>query len=300
MKNQETAHLWMSGSKSAGSGSNMSFANGNLFSYNTMIAARRTNSQGDVIVFIDNTYYSRTTSSKHMPCVERASRNYLRVFYSVEECNADPKISKRPILPNDVKDDVINWYLRKEIDTLLLKASRARQNKELLTREVIEKAELLNNVLDWFGSKLERYDINKLKEEFSSQLEEIREKERQRQLRQEKRDRKEFAEWLEGTSNKVPSSFMKAAEAYLRVSPKNPAVVETSQGALFPLESCELLYKLWQRGTAISEEQAQRISIGHYRLTWLDPEKGIKAGCHFVPKTEIERFATVIGLRQES
>lgn len=296
MRNPEVAHLWMSGNTPAGSGSNFSFSGGSLFSYYTMIAARRVNKDGVVVVFIDNTIYSRTTSSKHMPHVVRATNHYLRVFYSVEECQQDEDIKHLPLLPNEVTDVVINHYMRKQIDELVTRATRARTRADELLTDAIDLAETLNNVLDWYGSSLERFDATEFKRHLGTKMEELKQQQLERERKAQEKDALDFQAWLEGTSNKVPSSFKNGKTAYLRISPVDKKTVETSLDANFPVKSCELLYRLWKKGEYISDKDLQ-ISIGNYNLNWLDPAKGIKAGCHFVSAEEIERFAAVIGLK---
>jgi hypothetical protein len=71
--------------------------------------------------------------------------------------------------------------------------------------------------------------------------------------------------------------------------------VQTSQGAVVPLEDAKRLLPLVRSGKAWYRN-GQTIAVGSFQLDSIDAAGNIKVGCHYIERQEIERIAAQLGL----
>jgi len=76
-------------------------------------------------------------------------------------------------------------------------------------------------------------------------------------------------------------------------------VIQTSQGADFPVEHAKLAFAVIAnvRKHGLTWESGNRsIRLGHFAIDRIDANGDVKAGCHFVEWSEIERCARELAL----
>lgn len=106
--------------------------------------------------------------------------------------------------------------------------------------------------------------------------------------------------WLAGNPAIAARHLRHAREALLRISPRDPATVETSLGADFPAEHARrawsILRAIYARGIEWNTN-GKTIPLGHFKVSHVSSDGTITAGCHRVKRVEAERFAVeVLGL----
>jgi len=278
------AHAWIHKQTEAGQCANASFAGDNFYSFSTLIAHRRRNKKEEEAIFLDTYQYSVTTA-KHQSAVLSAASHLLLVTYDSDVINARP---------DEINAKGLAKYYRQGIEDKIDEARRSKRYYNSLLNEARDMAVKLNAVLDWFGSKLPRYDLAalevRLREVFDEKSKPTNGKS------PEESDQEGLQKWFAGKRKTVPERLRYGNKAYLRLHPEQPSVVQTSKNVLFSVEEAKLLYKLWNQGVILEGISANQIKIGGYMLNKLIPGDCIIVGCHTVFAEEIERFATVLGL----
>jgi hypothetical protein len=94
-----------------------------------------------------------------------------------------------------------------------------------------------------------------------------------------------------------------AVPCLLRTKPGDPGTTESTMGATFPTgharKAWTLLRRLYRSGgtyTAFSVRDSATVRFGHFSLSSVDADGTVRAGCHTIARTEIERFAASLGL----
>ncbi len=127
------------------------------------------------------------------------------------------------------------------------------------------------------------------------------EKEReQRRLNALLDNAEKIVRWRAGEAVTLPydAQHTENNSAMLRVDKINERV-QTSLGAEVPLHQAGLAYLLVKRCRDANEGwtplEGQSVKLGHFSLDKVDGDGNIKAGCHYIAWTEIERIAMEMG-----
>ena len=243
--------------------------------------------KGKTVVLINNTSYSVTTS-KHQSQARSALSHYMQI-----------EVRNPEIYRNDHKENLA--YFEKRILEYSTKAQKAVKNgKHYLSMEKrwIDEG---NKYIEFFGIRRKPFkslfNTKQVKELIEKQRIESAE-ERKAKREREERERKENEEnrqlWLLGEYNGWKSIY---GPIMLRL--KDAETVETSKGATFPLSHAKLaLHKIRQcvkNGTAWHRNGSE-IRLATFHIDSINEQGTVKAGCHTVEYTEIERFAQSVGL----
>ena len=126
----------------------------------------------------------------------------------------------------------------------------------------------------------------------------------QHRLFEEKRNAEIIAQWLAGDSVHLPHM----PTVYLRVNGNAAGntgyhgnrEIETSQHARFPIEDGIRLFRFIQiirkRGKCYKPSVEQAPMLGYYRVDRIATDGAVRAGCHTVPWSSIERLARELDL----
>jgi hypothetical protein len=113
------------------------------------------------------------------------------------------------------------------------------------------------------------------------------------QVLDDKKQEEKLADWLQG--KQVFNLYTQGA-AYLRIRDSN---LETSQGATVPLDHATRAFRFIRAVRASQRPWARNghcVRVGHFQIDSIDGEGNIRAGCHNIQWSEIERIANQIGL----
>ena len=289
----EVAHFWANRVQHEGRSGNVFFVGPIIYSYGTHFAIAKHFDQG---VAFSNRDYSPSTSS-HKSLVRRAIPAGTKVIYV--PC------------PNQTAHDQLRMVQR-DIDGLLDRASRARQNKATLMAVALRKAEDFNTFAEWQYESCRisvAQDLATFRAEMAEAERVAQERAAKRAAEEEARNAEGIAEWLAGTRVVCP----RTASPKLRVkaprgdrltdgadgpSLANESVIETSWGADIPVEDAKRLWPIIQRQRreGLTHDFGGRFKVGHYRLQTIRSDGSIVVGCHDIAYTEIERIAVQLGL----
>lgn len=202
-----------------------------------------------------------------------------------------PDVTKR--VP-DQSEAIRVWYLE-EIADLAGKAKRARSRARRYLTEAADLREEGNSLAARFRLGWRLNDIDGA----GGELEEIRERERERAERaaevQRKKLRAKVADWRRG---RLPAT-LRHPDVLLRVRGER---VETSGGASFPIIDAKRAWPVIRRAHDEGKGKVlgERLALGIYAVDRIDAEGNVTAGCHHVKWAEIERLAKQLGLEGAS
>lgn len=105
----------------------------------------------------------------------------------------------------------------------------------------------------------------------------------------------QLTDWRDGKPGaRFPSALnTRNAGAFLRLSADGRRV-ETSQGAEVPARVCSLMWHLigeQRAANAAREFPRGSVTLGHFSLDSIDAEGNVRAGCHFIPYSELANVA---------
>jgi len=95
--------------------------------------------------------------------------------------------------------------------------------------------------------------------------------------------------WLAGVAVRFPHSWDDNG-IRLRVVGET---VETSRGAVVPLAHCRRILALCRAGKEYVHN-GHTEHVGQFRVDHIDVEGNVMAGCHFIPRAEIDRIAALL------
>lgn len=294
---QNPYHLWAHESQdwARTSGGNESFEGRHAKSYAATIASIVRNKKGKRAFLIAAQYWSPTTS-RHQGSMRYAIPPDELKFYVP---HTDPQHAADHF--ENVK------YMWGKIGEFLLAAKRARTCKDSYTLQAFEVSKSLTEYLAFFGLKGKAYkapsatleaDALAQAETFAKEETRIRKAEEKRQAEQDARNRAEAAEKLQKWQAGEPVYLPYLRAAFLRVSPADPATVETTQGATVPLEHVRRVLPVVLRKVQAGQAwkpNGETIRLGTYAVSGIDAQGNLTVGCHTFERAEVERFAAVIG-----
>jgi hypothetical protein len=309
--NRQCAHVWAQRSQPYGRSGSMKFEGDVLYSYQTPIAAFHDIvgvAMNIKVVLIASETFSVTTSSKHMPAARRAVTNFrtFTVPYIRANSAADHKANLAYLVAKF-------W---KEADRL--KRARDVWGSPYLQLEPIERD--IRAYAQLFGGLEVPNDINSifvdntiaaLRAELGAKnntpakiaaharaaaKREAAEQAKREAIAAAQGDR--LREWLAGASTWLTDLTLSVnGGAYLRI---RGDLVQTSQGASVPVADAKrvighiraVMHKPWGG----PPHYPKGLGVGAFTVERVDMNGDIKAGCHFIEFSEIDRIGKLLGV----
>jgi hypothetical protein len=284
----EVAHLWAHKVQSHARNARKTvfFSHDTIYSYGEHfpIARHVTNKAGEQAVLFTTAHYSVTTS-QHCGMV-RSAISHLTVFsvpHVVGRWNTEVN-----------HGDNLKAYAD-AISTHLLKAARARTSKEWEHARALELHEEAIKYAKFFRVPYAK-TLPAVPALDSVQLQAIKDAENKRLAAERKRIMRENAEaialWRTGEYARLPHGL----PDMLRVS-KDGQSIETSRGVSFPISHAKrglALVRAVRNSGETWHTNGHTCQLGHYRIDSIQSDGTVKAGCHTVKYSEIERIAPAI------
>lgn len=316
--NDALCHAWAHQTSDHGHSKSMSFRGPVLYSYSTAIAyltTRRTGGDladiaGDRVALVETRSYSITTSSKHYPAMRASLANYRTIY-----------------LPGDVsipnhaeafsEEDVVARVVREWGESVRRGFHEAEHGRDYIARVKAYRAAVDSwNRLERMTSlyrmrhgvvipSLPRIDDDLARiDARERRLEETRAERQQRNAaRMDEYYRLKFAKHEERVAAFIEGKNTGAIYGgldYLRVKGGD---VETSKGARVPLDHVRRiaprLLRMLREGSEW-HRNGESIRVGHFQIDEVRSDGTVRAGCHTFDRSEIERFAAVIGIEEPS
>lgn len=122
--------------------------------------------------------------------------------------------------------------------------------------------------------------------------------------RKQEKLKAELASWIAGDPEAKVLYQLVPPYALMRINPKNPEEIETTQGAKFPVAHAK---KAWPKIQACKdsgilwEKNGHTIPVGHFQIDAIWPwdscgQLVVKAGCHKLQYSELLRMAKLLGI----
>ena len=286
------AHMWanQSGRNNVAKGFNMYYYGDTIYSYGTHFPIAR--HVDGVILFTTNSYGIST--SKHCTITRRAIGNF-RVFNVANVC---------------ASTDVEHAKNLRGIEarfTAMLESSLRRRNPLYAESDLSDAQDILVTYGDYCGqfdlvaSPLTMPDMDEFREKLRRRMDEKREVEKATRLRREaaaqaeaeRIEREVIPGWLAGENVTIPWSYI-AKGHMLRIKGDN---IETTGRATFPVADAMRVIPLLQRARGLLHDERIECSmpIGAFKVDHVTSQ-GVRAGCHFVEWSEVDRIAKELGL----
>jgi len=304
----EIAHLWMHKTQddARNKQGNFYFEGDTIYSYGSHfpIAKHVTNKKGEAAILFTTRGYSNTTS-KHLYAVRNAIPAGVRVFHVQT--------------PSDFEhSQLTNWQSRIKTKAESVIAPKIRQKTRTERWQDLQKLVAdANEFCVFFGVKpsfklpasVEALADDLETERKRNEAKAKRDRAKQERLYRERiaREREEskpmIAAWVDGADRMPDGKWIdiprSITEAYLRIEDDE---VVTSKGAHFPISHARrgfaFVSALRAKGEAW-QTNGHTFHIGHFRLDSVDEAGNVKAGCHFVEWSEIERFGKILAKVQD-
>lgn len=283
-------HLWANQSQSHAKNSNghVFFNDSTIYSYGSHFPMGRIiTRKGKRAVLLNCNSYSNTTSG-HQSKVRYACRHITPRFNV-------PNIAKNH--NNEIDHEANLAYYKDKIVKDAMSVSRARSNKDWKARNLQSLVNEANSYSQFFGLR------KKFKEPTEIDLKKVIEQTRKEAAARDKRQKdlreqqlaamaEDIKRWQDGqavSSWNFPNTYLRT------IITQEGKVVETSRGAQVPLDHALKILPLIRSGKPY-KHNGHSIHVGQFRIDEIDTEGNVKAGCHFIERQEIERFATTLGL----
>lgn len=291
----EVPHLWMHQTQADARNKqgNFYFDRETIYSYGSHfpIARHVTNAKGKRAILLTTRTHSNTTAG-HINAVRSAISDESTVF-------------RVPFIKRTLSDEISakdNWksYLAR-MEEAASKAKKARVNRDGYLARFADLIAEANAYAAYFGlGRKYRIDASKdaaeLVAEFNAKREKIEKAEKAKKAKAQREYEKKLAiqieQWKRGEINGV----CRIDRIFLRIEGEE---IATSHGARFPLAhgirafkliaACRSSEKPWERN-------GHTIHLGHYAVDRIEPDGTVKAGCHRVEWSEIERIARLAGV----
>lgn len=275
----EVAHFWANKVQPMGKAGNVYFEGETIYSYGSHFPIAK-HYQGGV-AFTSRSYSHST--SKHKSVTRRAIPGGTCVVYV-----------PRP----DATAHSQMLTVRRSVEELLDKASRARERKAILMAQAMQEAGDFNTYAEWRGEECRitvSSDLSAFREEMRAAEMAAIERDRKRAAEAEARNAEGIAEWVAGGRAPCPHTV----RPKLRLSTLDgDRVVETSWGAVIPVRHAERIWPLIlkRRDAGAGLVLPSPVRVGNYTMTAIRGDGSIVVGCHDIAFEEIERIAQQLGL----
>lgn len=303
--NDMVAHVWAQQSEDSGKngGDSFYFTGATIYSYGSHFPIAKF-VKSNVVLFTIDTYGN--TTSRHISYVSRAIPSYCKVF---NVPNMDIRICKNSEADYIKKQNhalhVENLeYLKESALESLAKSHRARSNKPWLVEQAERLTTEYNEYKAEFGIKRKNFALPDM-EQHRAAVEKQRIKDQAREAKHKREiikiNQEKIQCWKDGTENRLPWGVGSQISVMLRIKPTDSDTVQTSQNAEFPVEHAVKAYRLIK----IVKESGQSwcknghsIKLGHFEIDTINIHGDIKAGCHVVGWSEIERMGELLLSRE--
>ena len=283
VKSSEVPHLWANKAQSEARGGNIWFRDSTIYSYGEHFPIARfvSNDRGEEAILFTCDSYSKTTA-QHIGAVRYAIPPGIPVF----------KVSLNSRNPNT---GYVKSYQHRiaEMNKLVAgsKGARDRRRAELAT--LVEQA---NAYCEFFAlpdrfAQISDAELAELQASVTAEKKVEREATKRKRAEIAAHNAEIIAKWLEGQSVRLPYSLDRV---YLRVEGTE---VVSSRGARFPVAHARRGLALVRRCMATGEayhRNGHTLHLGPYAIDEIKPNGDVKAGCHVVKYSEIERIAPQI------
>jgi hypothetical protein len=285
----EAIHIFANQPEREGRASSVSFHDGKLYSYRTVIAQHVIGANGEAAIILNNTSYSNTTS-KQQGAIHFAACHIKRLYIRGVGfgCECLKPYSAENWRGLDVKK-LIATYEREAAD-FLAKASRARNNAENYRAAAFNTLTELTEYLAFFGIQYETGDLSALEAAAIEAAKRSRELEKARKAERIREQAEALEKWRSGEN--VYRSFEVTA---LRI---NGNEIETSRGAKIPVEHAIKAWPMLKRlhnGGADVDLSENSIKFGVYSMRAFKNDSLI-VGCHTIPFVEVQGIANQLSL----
>lgn len=291
--NSELTHVWANQTQSHGTGSNMFFEYGSIYSYgyHFKLAQHMTNKDGAKCVLFNDKSYSNTTS-KHQSLVWRSIPANVE-FFKVKKMFDDLETATNAHLEN------LKSYLeyaeqgqQKAIKATKLKNGYIEQTK--IAIDIFEKYlsffDLRQLLWDYPTLNNKYSDLNKWVFDYQESKEFLDWKEKQKQVKKakEEKERERAKDMIEQFRQFKISSIYANLGFYLLRYNKETDNVETSGGVKM---AKDLFLSAYQR--LINNQLLKGQHVDRYTFNGIDGEI-VSVGCHKIPMTEIKSIVAVL------
>jgi hypothetical protein len=291
--NSELTHIWANQTQTHGTGSNMFFEYGSIYSYgyHFKLAQHMTNHNGQKCVLFNDKHYSNTTS-KHQSLVWRSIPANVH-FFKVKTIFEDINLASNAHLEN------LNNYLE-YAEEAKKKAITATKLKNGFIEQTKVSIGVFDNYKAFFsldGLVFEYQIINKRYSDIVNWLHDYQESKefKQWQIKQEENKKKAEAKALIDAKEKIEafrqfkiSSIYANLGHYLLRYNKETDNIETSGGVKM---SKDLFLSSYQR--LINNELIKGQHVDKYTFNGVDDDI-VSVGCHKIPMTEINSIVAVL------
>ena len=297
----ECAHVWAQQKQDSGKSANMFFEGTRIFSYGHHYCIA--NFINPNLVLINSKGYSNSTS-KHHNHVNRALSSNIKTFIV-------PSLGwSKYDYQNEIDHAQNIEYFKLKINNLVFDSKKAIKNTSLLINQAnYFKYQGLDYCIDFNLPERTYFEtLITITDEINAKIESQKEKEGLRKQIEEIENNTliDFCKnevlpaWFNNSvlpkltrqsgKNVVYKTVLPniLPNAYLRLRDNE---VETSQGAKVPLKASKVLFEMIKQGRDIKGYQ-----IGNYTVISLNGVLTI--GCHKIERTEINRFASLMGWGQ--
>jgi hypothetical protein len=294
--NSQVAHIWFAQSKDHAKGSNFYFEDKVIYSYGPHfpIARHVSNATGKRAILFTTDSRGNATA-KHLNYTRRAIASDMPVFRvpNVMCFTHGGTSNDGPIVDNYKSYDA-------RIAETMRKLAKARTYKQLYMEDAVRLAEEGNAYAEFCGLP-DRYFVPTFSPESMAQLAmEARERAAKDKARREERERARAVieatardEWrLGGNVRYFDNPVM------LRLS-RDGKTVETSRRAEVPAAHAARAFRFVKFCRETKTEWSSNghtVRVGHFQIDHIDTQGNIRAGCHVIQWSEIERCARLLGI----
>lgn len=283
MDNRQVGHVWAQQKKESGKGSNFYFEGATIYSYggHFPIARFTTDAHGQQCILFTTRSYSVTTS-KHITYTRGAIHGLDIPVYYVNDPSRVPSVADAETLKE------------RAIETLL-KASRARVYKDSMIQSArgleaqffaLCKAFKIKHKDARRKSILSKDGIARMQKEAAAAAKKLAAETKRREAARAAEIKEAREKWMTGEENGLP--YYAAEPVMLRIK---GAELETSRGAIVPLDAARSLFELAE-AYGLENIVSKSPRIGEFQITRLEGEDLI-IGCHRVPYAEVKRVLSV-------
>lgn len=291
--NSELTHVWANQTQSHGTGSNMFFEYGSIYSYgyHFKLAQHMTNHNGQKCVLFNDKHYSNTTS-KHQSLVWRSIPANVH-FFKVKTIFENIETATNAHLEN------LNNYLEyaeqsksRAITATKLKNGYIEQTKIAIGVFENYKAFFsLEGLVFQYSTINQRYSdiVNWLHDyQDSKEFKQWQEKQKQVKKAKEEKERERAKDMIEQFRQFKISSIYANLGFYLLRYNKETDNVETSGGVKM---AKDLFLSAYQR--LINNQLLKGQHVDRYTFNGIDGDV-VSVGCHRIPMTEIKSIVAVL------
>lgn len=301
-KTDEIPHLWANRSKDDARNpqGNLYFSMDVLYSYRDSypVGIHVTNNKGKTAVLINSNTYSHTTS-EHISSA-RSAIHHLPNIFTIPLCDYRPDLHGESEAEKCFKE-----HYQIEIGELLAKAKRAREHKPYLVRKADALKTEANNFARFFGLSSRVKDdkgMSQLRieaeERHKANLKTIQKRREAKAIAQAEADKQRQENlqlWLNGeniSTYQLPNNWNEPT--HLRIKNDN---VETTMGANVPighaLRVCRFVKRIKEAGQDW-QSNGHTLHVGLYKVDYISANGDLRAGCHNIAWSEIERILNLL------